>query len=70
MLKNDERFHISMKFLEKGFWIWKLRIEKLSVQGNLGRAYESCDLLYEFPAETWLLVYRQLDINERKIPLC
>ena len=29
------------------------------------RVYESCDLLYEFPAEIWLTVYRRLDIAKR-----
>ena len=64
MLKNDGFFEIFMKFLEESSRSWKSRCEEISVKENLSSHRKSGDLLYEFPAETRLTVYRRLNILE------
>ena len=38
-------------------------VEELPMKEIPGMSYPVNDLLYEFPAETWLTVYRRLDIE-------
>ena len=54
-----------MKINQKNSCIWKFTFEKLSMKEILRIYYKLGDLLYEFPAETRLTVYRRLDITRR-----
>ena len=47
-----------MKIRNKNSWIWKLIFEELPMKKILRINYKWDDLLYEFPAETRLTVYR------------
>ena len=46
-------------------WIWKLIFEELTMEEILRIDCEWGDLLYEFPAETRLTVYRRFDMPNR-----
>ena len=63
MLKNNEIF---MKNRNKKSWIWNFIFEELPMKEIPRVVYKRGDLLYEFPAETRLPVYRQLDILVRR----
>ena len=50
---------------EQNSWIWKFMFEGFPMHEILRVNYKRVDLLYEFPAETRLTVYRRLDIPNR-----
>ena len=54
-----------MKIRNKSFRISKFVFEELLMQEIPRINYKPGDLLYEFPAETRLTVYRRLDIPNR-----
>ena len=58
-------FRIFMKIRNKNFWISEFLFEELPLKETLKMDYKWGDLLYEFPAETRLTVYRRLDIPNR-----
>ena len=62
MLKKSWNFRIFTKTRKKNSWIWKFTFEKLPMKEISGMNYTWGDLLYEFPVETRLTVYRRLDI--------
>ena len=55
-----------MKILNKNFCIFNFIFEELPMKEISRVNYELGDLLYEFPAETRLTVYRRLDILVRR----
>ena len=55
-------FRNFMEIWKKTSWIWKIIFEVIAMKEILRRNYKWGDLLYEFPAETRLTVYRRLDI--------
>ena len=62
--KNDEIFEFSWKSGDKNSWILKFIFEELLMKEISRINYKLSDLLYEFPAETRLTVYRRLDIRK------
>jgi hypothetical protein len=52
-----------MEISNKNSWISKFIFEELPLKEILKMYYKWGDLLYEFPAETRLTVYRRLDIR-------
>ena len=54
-----------MKILNKTSWIPKFMFEEVPMEEISITDYKWGDLLYEFPAETRLTVYRRLDIPNR-----
>ena len=65
MLKKWWNFRIFMKISNKNSWISKFIFEELPMEEISRIIYKWGDLLYEFPAETRLTVYRRLDILNR-----
>ena len=61
-IKKFSNFHENS---HKKFWIWKFIFEELPTKEISRVVYKRGDLLYEFPAETRLTVYRRLDITRR-----
>ena len=51
-----------MKIHNKKSWIWKFIFEELPMKEISRVVHERSDLLYEFPAETRLTVFRRLDM--------
>ena len=67
MFKNDE---LLSKNRETPMKFWRLLIIQFQQlqKGELQKwAFECCGLLYEFPAETRLTVYRRLDMPNRSV---
>ena len=56
-----------MKVLERHLNL-EVKNEELSVEENPKTVYESCDLFYEFPAETSLTVFRWLEMGQEEAP--
>ena len=63
--KQSWKFRIVMEIWNKNYWICKFISEKLPMKEILSMNYKWGDLLYEFPAETKLTVYRRRDITRR-----